>query len=244
MIDNILKLEANIHYSFRDKELLYAALSHSSVIASALVIRSFDRLEFLGDRVLNLLVAECLYKKFPTESEGDLAHRYTVLVCFETCADVAKRMQLDEFLDVAGGTSVDDRILGDALEAMIGAMYIDGGLAPCQQFVETNWMDLFLQIAPPHDPKSTLQEIVQSKGYPLPTYTVLEKSGDDHAPTFTVAVDVETWPTTVGSGPSKKIAEKDAASKLLAQMESAADATRGKRSKTQIYTIKTQRNHA
>ncbi|MDR1908050.1 MAG: ribonuclease III [Holosporales bacterium] len=221
-MDNLQKLESNIKYKFKDEALLRAALRHSSLSAktSDSSNRSFDRLEFLGDRVLNLTVAEILYKNFPTESEGDLAHRYTALVCFETCSFVAKNVHLDKYLKVASGTSFDDlRILCDALEAVIGAMFLDGGLDPCRGFVDTHWKDLFLKpVTPPQDPKSMLQEMIQSKGGKLPEYVVMEKRGSEHNPVFSVSVYVDGWAPVKGVGQSRKAAEKDAAARLLELM--------------------------
>ncbi|MDR0631103.1 MAG: ribonuclease III [Holosporales bacterium] len=223
VMKNIQALQLNLKYTFRDTSLLVRALRHSSVAPKVgnQVDRSFDRLEFLGDRVLNLIVAEFLYKHFDKESEGDLAHRYSALVCSQTCADVARRVKIDEYLDVATGTSFDDlRILCDALEAVVAAMYLDGGYEPCKTFVERNWRDLFFSsIEPPSDPKSVLQELIQSKGCPLPEYVVMNKAGSDHSPTFTVSVTVPGWAPVTGVGQSKKAAEKEAASKLLILMQ-------------------------
>jgi ribonuclease-3 len=225
---DLSQLQAELGYAFQNKKLIECALRHSSVMKKVgkSVDRSFDRLEFLGDRVLNLAVAEFLYRKFDNESEGDLAHRYAALVCFETCADIARKVHIDKYLEVAAGTFFDDlRILCDALEAVIGAMYLDGGYEPCQMFIEKNWHDLFFSaVAPPTDPKSTLQELVQSRGGQLPEYVVLEKTGNDHNPMFTVSVHASGWPHVTGIGQSKKSAEKDAASKLLDLIKGAAHA--------------------
>lgn len=218
---NFLNIQSKLDYSFKDIELLKAALRHSSLIKKDSRTfgseRSFDRLEFLGDRVLNLLVAELLYRHFIFESEGDLAHRYTALVCYETCAEVAKDISLDYFLEVAVGTTFDDlRILGDALEAILGAIYLDGGFQPCRRFVELHWKERVLKPSvPPQDPKSTLQEFAQSQGKDLPEYSVVDKSGSEHNPIYTVSVFVEGYPLVKGIGHSKKIAEKNAAENLL-----------------------------
>jgi ribonuclease-3 len=220
---NFQQIQLNIGYSFKDVSLLVRALRHSSITKKIgnQVDRSFDRLEFLGDRVLNLIVAEFLYKHFDAESEGDLAHRYSALVCYETCADIAYKIQLDKYLEVAIGTSFEDlRILCDALEAIVGAMYLDGGYEPCRAFVEVEWRDLFFSsLAPPSDPKSVLQELVQSQGGKLPEYAVIGKVGTEHNPIFSVSVHVPGWVPVTGSGQSKKAAEKEAASKLLNLMQ-------------------------
>lgn len=218
---NLREFQQNLGYRFRTPRLLEEALRHSSMIHkdSSLCVseRSFDRLEFLGDRVLNLLIAEILYKQFEAESEGDLAHRYTALVCYETCSEIAYEIGIDRFLEVASGTTFTDlRILCDALEAVLGAMYLDGGEAPCRQFVEQHWKEKILRpVRPPEDAKSALQELAQAEGKDLPLYTIESKSGSEHAPTFTVSVRVKGYPTTHGVGQSKKAAEKAAATALL-----------------------------
>lgn len=212
-------------YQFDDVEILESALIHSSISAKNVdgkQYRDFDRLEFLGDRVLNLLVAELLYKKFSDESEGDLANRYTALVRFETCATIANEIKLQQFLKVASKTNFDDmRVLCDALEAVIGAMYLDGGINPCKKFVKKHWLKkLESEIKPPSDPKSELQEFVQSKWKTLPVYDVIEKTGLEHMPLYRVSVQVDGIGVAVGMGSSKKEAEKEAAQKLLSKIQS------------------------
>jgi ribonuclease-3 len=218
---DLRKIQKNIGYKFKDESLLIRALRHSSVIkknpATGYSERDFDRLEFLGDRVLNVLVAELLYTTFPTEDEGSLSKRYIALVCYETCASVATSIKLEEFLEVAKGTSLEEmRILCDALEALLGAMYLDEGLHVCQKFVKDNWEQFILQpLSPPQDPKSKLQELAQAKGCALPEYTVLKKDGNEHSPSYTVSVTVKGWKHVTGVGQSKKAAEKNAATNLL-----------------------------
>lgn len=221
---HLSEIQKSIGYTFQNLNLLQEALRHSSLIQknphhplAQGSERSFDRLEFLGDRVLNLLIAETLYKQFENESEGDLAHRYTALVCYATCAEVAREVQIDRFLEVAAGTTFDDhRILCDALEAVLGAMYLDGGEAPCRRFVQAHWQEKILRpVRPPEDAKSALQELAQAEGKALPLYTVEGKSGTEHSPTFTVSVFVEGYPTIRRTGHSKKFAEKNAAAALL-----------------------------
>lgn len=214
-------IQRYLGYCFKDLKLLEKALRHSSLEPKFqhhhISERSFDRLEFLGDRVLNLFVAEILYKHFDTESEGDLAHRYTALVCYETCAEIAYKIGIDRFLEVANGTTFNDlRILCDALEAVLGAMYLDGGEVPCRRFVEQHWREKILcPVRPPEDSKSALQELAQARGKGLPIYTVEDKRGSEHAPTFVVSVKVDDYPVVRGTGQSKKAAEKMAAAKLL-----------------------------
>ena len=212
--------QESLGYFFGDKHLLQGALRHSSFPTKGKSKHCFDRLEFLGDRVLNMLIAQRLYVLFPDESEGDLSHRYTALVCYETCAEVAHSLGLASFMEVAPGTTFGDlRILGDALEALLGAMFLDGGLEPCQVFVERHWSErLLAPMTPPQDAKSALQEKVQALGRSLPTYDVIEKSGSEHEPLYTVRVVVEGVGSALGRGSSKKMAEKDAAQHLLGEI--------------------------
>lgn len=213
-------LQESMGYFFRDESLLKGALRHSSFPTKGGSKHGFDRLEFLGDRVLNMLVARRLYESFLEESEGDLSHRYTALVCYETCAEVANEIDLGTYLEVAPGTTFEDfKILGDALEALLGAMFLDGGLEPCQVFVDRHWHDrLLAPVRPPQDAKSALQERVQALGKELPVYDVIDKRGSEHEPLFVVKVSVTGIGSAQGQGSSKKMAEKDAALHLLEQL--------------------------
>ncbi len=209
------EFQRQVGYVFQDEQLLISALRHSSVQGRS--VHYFDRLEFLGDRVLNMLVAKRLYKTFPNDTEGDLSNRYTSLVCYETCAEIAKAIGLDQVLSVAPGTTFEDmRILGDAMEALLGAMFLDGGLQPCENFVENYWRDRIMKpVHPPQDAKSALQEWAQAHGKPLPVYEVINKTGSEHEPLFTVEVTVEGLPPAQGQGTCKKLAEKKAAERML-----------------------------
>ncbi|MDR0632942.1 MAG: ribonuclease III [Holosporales bacterium] len=218
-MSKVSRFQEILGHRFSDEALLRAALVHSSVACGDRK-REFDRLEFLGDRIINLLIAECLYKKFPAEHEGALAHRYSKLVCFEICAEVAEDIGLPAVLDVAAKTNFCDmRVLCDALEAVVGAMYLDGGLQVCKDFVEKHWKAMLEDCSspPPCDPKSELQEFAQSKWKTLPVYDVVDRTGADHAPLYKVTVRIVgvEMATDVGVGRSKKVAEKDAARNLL-----------------------------
>lgn len=212
-------LERHLLYQFQNRTLLEEALTHSSVPHGAACgeRRSFDRLEFLGDRVLNLVVADLLYKQFPADSEGDLAKRFAALVCFETCADVALTIGIPEFFRVASVAVLSDqRVLCDAMEALLGAMYLDGGIGPCAKFIMTYWGDKVIHLnTPPKEAKTALQEAVQASGRALPEYVIIEKSGTEHAPSFTVEVRVSGFTPIAGQGSSHKSAEKDAAARFL-----------------------------
>jgi len=208
---------AKIPYTFRDKDLLAKALTHPSTSRSHQA-SDFERLEFLGDRVLGLLVAHIVYERYGSEKEGDLARRFAALVCREACLEVANTIQLSQYLKA----SLDDMaphsvILADAVEAFIGAIYLDGGLEAASAFINAYWPALLEKdISPPKDAKTALQELAQSKSSgKAPVYTVLEHSGPAHTPTFTVQVSAEGLGEATGTGPSKRQAEQMAAKVLL-----------------------------
>ncbi|MBY0281490.1 MAG: ribonuclease III [Alphaproteobacteria bacterium] len=209
-------LEEKIGYQFKDQTLLKSALTHSSVRHSGNV---FERLEFLGDRVLGVLIAEYLYKNFPKESEGDLAKRLAVLVSKETCNKVGHLIALSDFLKLIGDRSPHSSVLADAVEALIAALYLDGGLDECRKFVIRCWK-VFIEknMIPPKDAKTTLQEWAQAKGLPIPVYKLIESSGPDHEPLFKVEVTIMNKPPYYGIGSSKRIAEQAAASDLLTSL--------------------------
>lgn len=209
-------LEEKMGYKFRDQVLLRNALTHSSVRHSGNV---FERLEFLGDRVLGVVIAEYLYKHFPKESEGDLAKRLAVLVSKETCDKIGKLIELPEVLKLAGERSSNSAVLADAVEALIAALYLDGGLDECRRFIIRYWKTFIEKnMTPPKDSKTTLQEWAQSKGLAIPVYKLVESSGPDHEPLFKVEVSIVNKPPHYGVGSSKRIAEQAAASDLLASL--------------------------
>ncbi len=218
-------LETVLGHAFADPALLTRALTHRSVVgmrkAGAVAeIDAFanERLEFLGDRVLGLVIAELLFQRFGGEAEGQLALRLAVLVSAGTLARVARLSGMAGEIRMAPGQSADetDAVLADACEAVIGALYLDGGLAPAAHFIRAQWSALVDEsVAPPKDFKSTLQEWAQGRGLPLPTYTVASQEGPDHAPHFVVSVGVEGHDHAQGTGRSKRIAEQAAAAALL-----------------------------
>lgn len=210
-----------IPYTFQDQDLLKKALIHPSHTRSRKV-SDFERLEFLGDRVLGLLVAQMVYERYRSEKEGDLARRFAALVCREACLEVARHMQLSAYLKASlGNISAHSAILADAVEAIIGALYLDGGLDAAAAFIHTYWPALLEKDRrPPRDAKTALQELAQSKGAGrVPVYKVLDHSGPAHTPTFMVQVSVEEWGEAVGTGVSKRHAEQMAAKTLLEEME-------------------------
>ena len=206
--------------SVADPELLDLALRHASIDRT----RNNQRLEFLGDRVLGLIIATRLYKTYPGETEGELALRHAALVRAETLAQSARELGLGTFLsfsdnDRNGGIAALDNVLADGLEALIGALYLDGGLPPCETLIAALWDDRIATMTrPPQDPKSALQEWAQGRGLPLPTYTIEGREGPDHAPVFRISVSLPGKGTGHGEGLSRRIAEKEAAQNLLSML--------------------------
>ena len=202
---------------FADRDLLRAALTHASADGSD----NYERLEFLGDRVLGLAVADFLYETFPGEVEGPLARRLAALVQRSALADIATRMGLGESIALspgerAAGGAANENILADTLEALLGALYRDAGYPVCALVVRRLWADrIQADAALPEDPKTALQEWTQARALGLPAYTLIERAGPDHAPVFTIQVEIVGFPAAQGTGPSRSRAEKAAAENLL-----------------------------
>ena len=213
----LAELYGRIGYVWRDAKLIERALTHSSHGASGRA-KDYERLEFLGDRVLGLVAAEELYRRFPDIGEGDLAHRLNLLVRRESCTEVALRLGLGEFIRLGNGTgrNASNRVLAEVSEALVAAIYLDGGLEPARSFILTHWQDLFERAAAVgKDAKTALQEWAHSKGLPEPTYGVAARRGPDHLPEFVMLVEVEGFPPASGEGPSKQAAEQTAATAFL-----------------------------
>lgn len=211
---------AKIPYTFQDETLLEKALTHPSSTRSNKK-SDFERLEFLGDRVLGLLIAQMVYERYPLEKEGDLAKRFAALVCREACLEVARNMCLSDHLKASlGDISPHSVILADAVEALIGALYLDGGLEAAAAFINVYWPALLEKdIRPPKDAKTALQEMAQAKGLgSIPIYKVLDHSGPAHTPTFTVYASVQGLGDATGTGASKRQAEQMAAKALLEKL--------------------------
>ncbi len=219
-------LQKALFHDFTDPELLTIALTHSSLADPGPQgkLITYQRLEFLGDRVLSLVVADMLYHRFGKEREGDLAKRHTGLVRMETLADIARTIGLGQAVrlsdsESAAGGAAKPNILADVCEAVIGALYIDGGLDAAKRFIETHWKDrLETTAGPPQDPKSRLQEWAQRRGLPVPEYRIKEQEGPPHDPVFTVEVTVAGKDPVSATGSSKRAAEKAAATQLLTQI--------------------------
>ncbi len=197
---------------FHNKDLFHQALRPARCGRSA----DYERLEFVGDRVIGLVVAELLYQTFPTEKEGSLAKRFVALTREETLADIAFAMGLPELLKTKENELRHNAsVLSDVCEAVIAALYLDQGLKAVQDFMTPIWMPLIhANKQAPQDAKSALQEWVQKKYKTLPVYTVTDHSGPDHQPVFTVTVTVGKH-AAIGRGSSKKAAEQQAAQNLL-----------------------------
>lgn len=220
------KLQFRLGYRFADLDLLERALTHSSALAPAKRIeRSYQRLEFLGDRVLGLVVAEMLYRRFPKSNEGELSRTLNTLVRKETCAIVARQLGLGPEMilgesEARSGGAEKEAILGDITEAVIGAIFLDGGLEPARTFIEANFEDILHDgQANRADAKTTLQEWGQAKGLEPPNYVLVERTGPDHAPEFTIAVELAGFPRVEAIGSSKRIAEHKAAERFLVEQK-------------------------
>lgn len=216
--------EAILGHAFKRPALLKEALTHRSVVHShGRKHGSNERLEFIGDRVLGLAMAEWLAERFPREQEGDLGPRLAYLVSQPVLTKVAETIGLAEALsvgrgEVKAGLTKRATVLADALEAALGALYLDGGLDVARDFVRRAWHDAMTgQVEPPKDAKTALQHWALKRGLGLPTYTITGCSGPPHAPAFTVTVSVGD---TDGSGTagSKRAAEQLAAEALLARL--------------------------
>ncbi|HEY8571245.1 ribonuclease III [Phenylobacterium sp.] len=217
----VAELERRVGYRFQNRELLERALTHSSVGQGAKKVRDNERLEFLGDRVLNLIVAERLMEVSPHATEGELSKLMGQFVNYHACAEVSRAVGLPEALRVdASATKIgarkNDRILGDACEALIAAIYQDGGFAAAKDFVLRAWDERFQHVDEPvKDPKTMLQEWAMANDKPLPDYVVVEQEGPAHAPRFTIEVRVEGLEPERAEAGSKRDAEKLAADRML-----------------------------
>lgn len=208
-------------YTFKNPALLQRALTHPSSERSS-KLSEFERLEFLGDRVLGVLVAQMVYERYRQEKEGDLAKRFAALVCREACLQVAVAIHLSEYIIASlEESSPHSVILADAVEALIGALYLDGGLESAASFINLYWTPLLEKdILPPKDAKTALQELAQGNNAAIvPVYEVLEHTGPAHTPTFRVRVTVSGLGEAEGIGPSKRQAEQMAARLLLEGLE-------------------------
>ena len=215
------QLETRIGYTFKDAGLLDRAMTHASAVQEFGSRFSYERLEFLGDRVLGIVIAKLLFEKFEGEPEGGLAPRLNALVNRDACADVAGRLGLSAFLmldaaeeNAGGRTKVS--ILADICEGLLGAVYQDGGLKPATLLIETYWAPLIRMVGKrPKDPKSALQEWAQGVGFATPAYEIIGQVGPDHAPEFAACVKVGDFAPVEGRGATKQEAQRAAARAML-----------------------------
>jgi ribonuclease-3 len=214
-------LETTIKYRFKDSDLRDQALTHISALAGGNRIGSYQRLEFLGDHVLGLVISELLYRNFPKGDEGELSRRLADLVRRETCAEVARAIDLGAALRLgtseanAGGRSR-VAILADVCESLVGAVFVDGGYDAAAELVERLWGErLRASSRPVRDAKTQLQEWAQARGLPTPAYREVERTGPHHNPEFRVAVSLPGRETAEGLGRSKRAAEQAAAAEML-----------------------------
>jgi ribonuclease-3 len=204
----------------KNLQLFELAFTHSSVRSE-----SYERLEFLGDRVLGMVIAHALYARYPTEPEGNLSKRFNALVDRETCAENGREIGVPALIRLGkqareDGASQSGNVVGDVVEALIGALFLDGGMEAAERFILKLWEpDLTSQRRAPQHPKSALQELAAAKGVRAPAYEVVARTGAHHAPRFTVRVSVSTLGEATAEGTSKQEAETAAAAALLSQLK-------------------------
>lgn len=207
-------------YHFKNPEHLEKALTHSSRGTE-----NYERLEFLGDRVLGLVIAEILFRTFPFEKEGSLARRHSALACTKTLARTARDLDIPGVViassaELASGGNKQDNLLADCMEAIIGAIFIDEGYIPCQEVITALWGDKIYTLSqPPVDSKTALQEWAQARALPVPVYEIVERSGPDHAPQFKVRVTLKDIEPMEAMGTTRRAAEKNVAEMMLTSLE-------------------------
>ena len=203
-----------------DIRLYELALTHSSVGGG-----SYERLEFLGDRVLGMVIARALYERYPNEPEGNLSRRYNDLVDRKRCAENGREIGVPALVRLGkqargDGASQSENVVGDVVESLIGALFLDGGMESAERFILKLWEpDLSSQGRAPQHPKSALQELAAAKGVKAPVYEVVSRTGAHHAPQFTVKVSVPTLGDAIAEGTTKQDAETAAAAALLSRLK-------------------------
>lgn len=217
MPSDLKALQDKIGYHFEDEHWLERAMTHSSTNEDY----NYQRLEFLGDRVLGLVIADALFRNFKGEREGGLAKRHTALIQGPTCAIVGLAHNLNDFIIMSSseeesGGRTNENIIADIVESMLGAIYIDGGYEAAKKVILELWGDTITTVEKaPQDPKTELQEWVQARGLELPVYEIIDKSGPDHAPVFTIQVTVDGFDPLTADGPSRRQTEKTVARQML-----------------------------
>ena len=217
-------VEMLLGYRFKSRVLLDEAFTHPSISlqrGEKEVIFNYERLEFLGDAVLSLVIAELLINKYPHEREGALAKRHSGLVHGEALAVIAEKLGIGEHIMMTSGESASGgrhnrSNMENTLEAVIGAIYMDGGIEPAKTFIKTHWaQSIDDMVDPPKDAKTSLQEWAQGRGLPIPVYEVIKTCGPAHEPHFTIRVSIKGMEPVEAEGKSKKKAEKAAAELML-----------------------------
>jgi ribonuclease III len=222
--DDLSALETVLGHSFHDRTILVSALTHSSVVGRAVGSNRFDRLEFLGDRVIGLIVAELLLARYPEDGEGDIARRHARLVNRDSLARLARTIELGRHLQLSPGEAQsggrdNPAVLADAFESVVAALYRDGGLDKARPFLTAQFAALVTEVAvPPRDAKTALQEWAQGRGLNLPVYRTIEMSGPAHRPRISVEVRIEGLPPESAEGSSRRVAEQAAAAAMLARV--------------------------
>ena len=219
-------LQEKIGYNFKNISTLNEALTHPSCLGLDDYKKStnnYERLEFLGDSVISFLMAKILISKFPTDSEGMLTKRRAALTNKKTLCKIGKKLKLLAHINMAKDESeleikTTDKILEDALEALVGALFLDAGLEVCENFILKNWANLITQDVC-DDPKTLLQQWSQSKGLGQPKYQLISTHGEDHKPIFKMAVSIKNLPKVSAEGTSKKEATENAAICMLREIE-------------------------
>tara|TARA_B100000795_G_C22757620_1_gene422191 strand:- start:61 stop:726 length:666 start_codon:yes stop_codon:yes gene_type:complete len=220
MTEQTIKLEQKINIKFKDQELLKKSLIHKSHDN----INNNEKLEFLGDRVLGLILAKTLLKIYPEEKEGVIDKKFANLVNKKTCLLIAKKIELRKYMTTGnsykGLSRSDDKIIGDGLEALLGAIYLDQGIAVSEKFILTFWNEYIdKSLITKIDAKTQLQEYSLKKYKILPVYKINKQSGPQHSPVFKVEVQIKSSKKFFASGTSKKDAQQNAAQKLLLDLK-------------------------
>ena len=209
-----------LQYQPKDNSLFELAFTHSSVGRD-----SYERLEFLGDRVLGMVIARALYERYPDEPEGNLSRRYNGLVDRDTCAEIGRELGVPALVRLGkqareDGASQSENVVGDIVESLIGALLLDGGIDVAERFILSAWEPyLTSQRRAPQHPKSALQELAAARGVKPPHYEVVSRTGAHHAPKFTIRVSVARLGEATAEGSSKQEAETAAATALLSQLQ-------------------------
>ena len=218
--EKLKPLEEIIKYNFQDKNLFFKSLIHTS--ASKEKISSMERFEFLGDRVLGLIISEELFNRYRNLKEGELSKKYSFLVQRSTCAIIAKKINLEDFITLGKSENINKQIkksiLSNIMEALIGAIFLDSNYETTQKIVIRLWNEIFVSLEKENNllnPKSDLQEKILSMKKKLPVYNLISTQGEDHNPSFTISVSVDGFKPVKAVGNSKQDAEKKAAKKML-----------------------------